>query len=116
MGILIFIVPLVLPPVGHVYMPVEEKSGLILVHQLQERLKPLMGQISPVVQLIGGGMGNQDVESPPPQKLEPQPRDPTAHSPLRVLIGPFFIAHGSAQSQDPDPLVYINTVVDADTA
>lgn len=49
MGILVLIIPLMLPPVRHMYMPVEKKFRLILLHQRTEYLKPLMGKVPPVV-------------------------------------------------------------------
>lgn len=77
--ILILVVALVGPPVGQMDVSVQEKFGFVLFHQGQEDLEALMGKVAPVVELIGGGVRHQDVETAPPPKLEFQPGDPAAH-------------------------------------
>lgn len=55
-GFAVPVVSLMLPPVGHMHMAVDKKTGLIFVHQRIKNLKSLVRQIPPVVQLIGGRM------------------------------------------------------------
>ena len=48
-------------PIIQVHMSVDEPLGLIQVHQIVERLKPLVGLVGAVVEAGCRGMGQQDV-------------------------------------------------------
>lgn len=56
MRILIPVITLIIPPVGQVHMPVQEKLRAVFLHQLPENLEPLMREITPVIELIRGRM------------------------------------------------------------
>ena len=49
MRLLIPVIPLMVSPVRHMYMPVEEKPGLIFFQQRKEHLEPLMGKVSRII-------------------------------------------------------------------
>ena len=57
MGILIFVIPFLIPPIGQMHMPMQEILWLVLLHQGPENLKPLVAQIPPVIQLVCRRMG-----------------------------------------------------------
>ena len=46
-GFAVPVVSLMLPPVGHMHMAVDKKTGLIFVHQRIKNLKSLVRQIRP---------------------------------------------------------------------
>lgn len=71
MGILVFVIPLMSPSIGHVYMAVKEKFGPVFFQQRSEHLESLVGQVASVVQLVGGGMGDKNIEPSFSEKLEP---------------------------------------------
>lgn len=71
MGILIFVISFMIPPIRHVNMAVEEKFRPVFFQQRPEYLKSLVGQIPPVVQLISGGMSHKNIKSPFSEKLKP---------------------------------------------
>ena len=56
MGILILVIPLVLPSIGHMHMAVEEKFRMVLFNQAAENLESLMRQVSSIVELVRRGM------------------------------------------------------------
>lgn len=55
--------PLESAAVFRVYMAVEEKFRLVFFHQGAEDLKPPVGQVLQVVDMVCGGMGYQDVKA-----------------------------------------------------
>ena len=61
-------------------------------------------------------MCNQYVKSLMPEQFEPQLCGPALHLPLRVLVLPRAVAHGTAQPQDPYPFMDINLILNADTS
>ena len=71
MGVLVFVIPFMASSIRHVDMAMKEKFGPVFFHQRPEYLKSLVGQVPPVVQLIGGGMGDKDIETSFSKKLEP---------------------------------------------
>ena len=76
MGVPVFVIALVLAAVGHVDMAVQEEFGPVFFHEPEKNLEALVGQIPAVIELIGGGVGHQDIEALVPEKLEAQPADP----------------------------------------
>ena len=49
MGLIILIIAFLIPSVGHMYMPVDKKSRVVLVHQSVEDLKSLVWEIQTIV-------------------------------------------------------------------
>ena len=49
MGLIILIIAFLIPSVGHMYMPVDKKFRVILVHQSVEDLKSLVWEIQTIV-------------------------------------------------------------------
>ena len=88
MRVHVLVVPLVLPPVGHVHMAVEEIFGVVFLHQRPEDPESLVGEIAPVIELIGRGMGHQDVKAALLEQLKAQLPDPPLHLP------PFLFSSG----------------------
>ncbi len=77
---------------------------------------PLMGQVAAVVQLICRGMGHENIKTAVEKDLEPQLADAAAHFLFRILKASRTVAHRTAQTEDADPLVYVDRVVNAGTA
>ena len=69
MRVFVFIIALMPAAVGHVHMAVNEKPGVVFVHQVPEDLKALMREIAPVVERKSGRVGQQNVESVIHKKL-----------------------------------------------
>ena len=49
MSLIILIVPFLIPPIRHMYMPVNKESRVVFVHQGVKNLKSLMWEIQSVV-------------------------------------------------------------------
>ena len=116
MRILVFVVSFMLSSVGHMYMSVQEILRAIFFHQIQEHPESLMRKISPVIQFISRCMRHKDIKSPPSEQLKPEFMYAFFHAALCILMLSRFIAHRTAQPQDPDPFVHINLIVDADAS
>lgn len=67
MGILILVIPLVLPPIRHMDMPVEKILWTVFFNQCTKHLESLVRQIPPVIELIGGSMRYQNIKTTLPE-------------------------------------------------
>ena len=72
-----------------VYMPVDEPFRLVLVQNLVEALKAPVGTVVPIVQSLGRGVGQQQVDAARPVCLEPEPPHPAAQG-IVQMIGVFI--------------------------
>ena len=97
MSILVFIITFMLPSICHMDMAMEEKFRPVFFQQRAEDLKSLVGEVSSVIELISRGVGDQNIESAFPEKLEPQFGNPLLHLPFRILVRPGLITHGTAK-------------------
>lgn len=97
-------------------MSMKEIGGAVPLHKCAEGLESRVGQALSVAQAPGRGVGDQHVEAPAPQELEPETQDSQAHLLFRVLMRAGLIAHGTAQAQKTDAPVDIDPILDADTA
>ena len=114
--VLIFIAAFMLRPVSHMYMTVDEKFRPVFFNQIQKCLEALMGQIAAVIELVGGSVGDQYIESAPPEQLKSQPGDPLPHFFFRILMSSVAVAHGPSQTKDTDAFIDKDLVIDAGTA
>ena len=112
----IFVVALVLAPVGHMHMAVKKKFWLVFLNQGPEHLKALMGEITPVVELIGGGVSYQDIKAVMAEKLEPEFGHPLSHLFFGVLVGARPVAHGTAKAQNSDAVIDEYLILDTGTS
>ena len=85
-------------------MPMDQVPGPVLVHQIQQTLKPLVGVILPVSIAHDGRVGQHNVHAPRPPEAPPQPPDPAGHLGLRVLVGPSAVLHTPPQAQNAQAL------------
>ena len=100
-----------------VYVPVDEPFRLVLVQNLVEALKAPVGTVVPVVQSLGRGVGQQQVDAAPFVRLMLQLVHTAAHGLLGVLIGILFIiALTAPQPHDAQTLPCVHLIVHADTA
>ena len=100
----------------HMHMSVDKKGRLVLIHQSAEYLKPSVGQILPVIKLIGRRVSQQYVKSSAIFEPPPEFPYPPAHLRLGVLMAAGLVAHGAPQAQNADPLMHIDLILDAGTA
>ena len=61
-------------------------------------------------------MCDQDIKSPVPQELKPEPGGPAFHFFFRILKASGMIAHGASQAQNADSIVNVDFVINADAA
>ena len=94
-------------------MPMEKKFRLILLKKRPEHLKPLMGQIHPVIELVRRRMSHQNIEPPMPEQLKPKLPHPVLHLPLRILEFPGAVSHRPSKPKDTHPLMDINLIINA---
>ena len=98
-------------------MPVHEPLGLVLLQQVVEAGKALVGPVIAIVQAGRRGMGQQQVDAARPVGLEPEPPHPAAHFLLRVLEGLLtVVADAAAQPHDAQPFPDIHLIVHTDAA
>ena len=89
---------------------------MILFDQATKDFKALMRKISGIIQLISRRMRDKNIKSPSPEYLRKKFEDSVPHLPLRILILPGLISHGTAESHDADTLLIINFIVNADAS
>ncbi len=70
-------------------MPVHEPLGLVLLQQVVEAGKALVGPVVAIVQASRRGMGQQQVDAARPVGLEPEPPHPAAQG-IVQMIGVFI--------------------------
>ena len=98
-------------------MPVDEPFRLVLVQNLVEALKAPVGTVVPIVQPLGRGVGQQQVDAAPFVHLMLQLVHTAAHGLLGVLVGIFLVvAETPAQAHDPQSLPHKHLVVHTGTA
>ena len=97
MGILILVIPLVLPSIGHMHMAVEEKFRMVLFNQAAENLESLMRQVSSVIELVGRRVSHQNVKAAVLKKLEPELFYALIHLFFGILMRTWPVTHGTAQ-------------------
>ena len=98
-------------------MPVDEPFRLVLVQNLVEALKAPVGTVVPIVQSLGRGVGQQQVDAAPFVRLMLQLVHTAAHGFLGVLVGILFIiALTAPQPHDAQPLPCVHLIVHADAA
>lgn len=98
-------------------MAVEEKFRVVFIHQGKKCFKAPVRQILHIIQAEGRRMGYKDIKASVPEKLPSQLSDAGPHLALCVLVGRARnIFHRTSQPQDPDSLIHINIVLNADTA
>lgn len=94
-----------------------EPPGLVLLHQVVEDGKALVGLVKAVVQPLGRGVGQQNVDAPHPVRFEPQPPCPPLHLLFAVLeLCAGVVAQTAPQPHDAQALPHIHLVVHADAA
>ena len=98
-------------------MAVDKEFRFILVKQRKKSGKPLVGEVGQIVYLIGGGVGDQNVEASMPPQFKGQLLYPEPHLQFCVLIGSAGdVLHGAAQTQNTDAPIDKDIVFDAGTA
>ena len=70
MGILVLVIPLMLSAIRHVHMPMEKIFWPVFFDQFPKHRKSLMRQVPPVIELVCGRMGDQDVKPAFPKQLK----------------------------------------------
>ena len=98
-------------------MAVDKIAGAVAVHQGVEGVEAHVGQVLPVIQPQGGGVGQQDVKPALAHQGQLPLPHPPVHLPLGILVLPLLlIPHGAPQAQDAHPFVGVDLVLHADTA
>lgn len=98
-------------------MSVDKVAGLVLVHQAVESVKAGVTGVVPVVEVQGGGVGQQDVKALAAHQLPAPAQYPPVHLPLGILVFPIRLVPGRApQTENPDTLVGVYPVFHADAA
>ena len=98
-------------------MPVDEPFRLVLVQNLVEARKAHVGTVVPIVQPLGRGVGQQQVDAAPFVHLMLQLVRTAAHVLLGVLIGILFIiALTAPKPHDAQTLPCVHVIVHADAA
>lgn len=98
-------------------MPVDEPAGLVFVQDTIEALEASVRGVGAIVEAVGRGVGQQQVDATRPVSLELQPGGPPLHGAFRVLVGVLAVVpQASAQPHDAQPALDIDIVVDAGAA
>jgi len=98
------------------HMSVNEQFRMVFVDQPVEHIESGMRQIGVVAELIGGGMGQQNIEAAIPPELEAQFFDALAHLAFGVHVRPLAVAHAAAKAENAQTVVLVNRILDADAA
>ena len=113
---LIDILPFDAASVRQMHMAVNEITGGIFFHQIPESFKAGMREILPVINMIGGRVGQQDIKSFFTPDTEEELSYPPVHFPLGVLVKPLLITHGAAQPQNAHSFIFVQPSVNADAS
>ena len=92
-------------PISLMDVAMKKVFRLIFFQQVHKAIKAPVGEIVKVVDVPGGGMGDQNIKASIFAQLKPQPPDAAAHLPFRVHIFPVSVAVGTTQSQNTYPLI-----------
>ena len=99
------------------YMPVYKQVWLVFFDQSTKAGKAPVGKILQIIHPSCRRMGNQNIKALMAFQLPPELFNSPVHFQLRILmLRSGNVLHGAAQSQNPDSLVYINVILNADTA
>ena len=79
---------------------VDEAPGAVPVQQIHKALEAPVGKALQIVDVPGGGVGEEDVKAPVAPELEAQPGDPPAHLLFGVHVVPGPVPEGAAQAQN----------------
>lgn len=84
-------------PVVHMHMAVDKVPGAVLVQQIHKAGKALVAQPLHIVDVAGGGVGEEDVKPPVAPEGGGELENAPLHLPLGVHILPRPVSEGTAQ-------------------
>ena len=85
-------------------MTVKKIPGLISVYKSSEYLKPPMADIFGIVDMPGGSMGDDNIDSPVPPQQRTDFSDQTFHFLFSVLHGATVVPPGAFKTHNPEIL------------